>query len=86
MAGGHTSRFCSKHRQIGLLSSCGDSLYRASPRLKDADIPEAAFSDLYVELMLMTRKMFVECRLVHADLSEYNILYHVDDSVSEGGG
>ena len=28
--------------------------------------------------MLMTRKMFVECRLVHADLSEYNILYHVD--------
>ena len=55
-------------------------LFRASPRLKDADIPESACADLYVELMLMTRKMFVECRLVHADLSEYNILYHVDDA------
>ena len=56
---------------------------RASPRLKDADIPEAAFPDLYVELMLMTRKIFIECKLVHADLSEYNILYHIDDTPAE---
>lgn len=26
----------------------------------------------------MTRKLFHDCKLVHADLSEYNILYHVD--------
>lgn len=26
----------------------------------------------------MTRKMFHECKLVHADLSEYNILYHTE--------
>lgn len=26
----------------------------------------------------MVRKMFHECKLVHADLSEYNILYHVE--------
>lgn len=51
---------------------------RASPRLKDASIPAEHMADLYVELLLMTRKMYVECRLVHADLSEYNILYHVD--------
>ncbi len=60
------------------LLPCSPS-YRASPRLKDADIPESVFPDLYVELMLMTRKMFVECKLVHADLSEYNILYHTED-------
>ncbi|KAI8969622.1 RIO1 family-domain-containing protein [Trametes punicea] len=54
----------------------------ASPRLKDADIPESAFPELYVELLLMTRKMFMECRLVHADLSEYNILYHIDDATT----
>lgn len=28
----------------------------------------------------MTRKMFIDCKLVHADLSEYNILYHIDDT------
>lgn len=53
---------------------------RASPRLKDADIPEALIPNLYVELLLMVRKMFLECKLVHADLSEYNILYHVEET------
>ncbi|KAI0372189.1 RIO1-domain-containing protein [Pilatotrama ljubarskyi] len=63
-----------------VMTFVGDMEGWASPRLKDADIPESAFPDLYVELLLMTRKMFIECKLVHADLSEYNILYHVDDT------
>ncbi|KAI0354991.1 RIO1-domain-containing protein [Trametes cingulata] len=63
-----------------VMTFVGDKEGWASPRLKDADIPESAFPDLYVELLLMTRKMFIECKLVHADLSEYNILYHVDDT------
>lgn len=49
---------------------------RASPRLKDAQLPASECIDLYVELVLMVRKIFHECKLVHADLSEYNILYH----------
>ncbi|PIL22514.1 hypothetical protein GSI_15203 [Ganoderma sinense ZZ0214-1] len=63
-----------------VMTFVGDKDGWASPRLKDADIPEAVFPDLYVELMLMTRKIFTECKLVHADLSEYNILYHIDDT------
>lgn len=55
---------------------------RASPRLKDADVPPGAFPALYSELLLTTRKLFHECKLVHADLSEYNILYHVEPKVS----
>ena len=52
--------------------------FRASPRLKDAEpqIPSSSYFDLYQELLLTVRKMYHECRLVHADLSEYNILYH----------
>ena len=55
---------------------------RASPRLKDADIPPSEFPDLYAELILLTRKLFHDCKLVHADLSEYNILYHVEPLAS----
>lgn len=54
---------------------------RASPRLKDAQVPTSEYPALYTELLLMTRKLFHECKLVHADLSEYNILYHVENAV-----
>ena len=51
--------------------------YRASPRLKDAEInDQSVYSSLYAELVLNIRKLFHQCKLVHADLSEYNILYH----------
>ncbi|CDW96768.1 hypothetical protein [Sporisorium scitamineum] len=58
----------------------GDSEGWASPRLKDADEmigsePEV-WAGLYRELLASVRIMYHECRLVHADLSEYNILYH----------
>ena len=50
---------------------------RASPRLKDAEInDQSVYTSLYSELILNIRKLFHQCKLVHADLSEYNILYH----------
>ncbi|KAG7443639.1 RIO1-domain-containing protein, partial [Guyanagaster necrorhizus] len=48
---------------------------QASPRLKDAE-SEEGWEELYVELMLTIRTIYHQCRLVHADLSEYNLLLH----------
>ncbi|KAK0538880.1 Serine/threonine-protein kinase rio1 [Tilletia horrida] len=59
-----------------------------SPRLKDAKERieseaeasgkgvEARWEELYLEMVADMRTMYQKCRLVHADLSEYNILYH----------
>jgi RIO kinase 1 len=50
-----------------------------APRLKDAVISQKRFAKCYRGLVLEMRKMYHHCRLVHADLSEYNILYHNKD-------
>ncbi len=47
-----------------------------SPRLKDAQLSPARLAKCYRQLLLDMRTMYHQCRLVHADLSEYNILYH----------
>jgi RIO kinase 1 len=60
--------------QIQLFTRFG--MRRPSPRLKDAEIPAEQLRALYVSLLLIMRRMYLDCKLVHADLSEYNILYH----------
>lgn len=52
-----------------------DDVGRASPRLKDAVIPEERLRDLYLEMLVILRTIFIRCRLVHADFSEYNVLF-----------
>lgn len=47
---------------------------RASKRLKDADVDVDELRELYAELLVAMRWMFRRCKLVHTDLSEYNIL------------
>ncbi|XP_003743090.1 serine/threonine-protein kinase RIO1 [Galendromus occidentalis] len=47
-----------------------------APKLKDVPLTESKARELYRDLIINIRKMFHECRLVHADLSEYNLLYH----------
>ncbi|KAG9017594.1 protein kinase rio1 [Tulasnella sp. 427] len=54
----------------------GNSEGWPSPRLKDADVPPELLPSLYAELLITVRILFHACRLVHADLSEYNILFH----------
>ncbi|GLC41017.1 hypothetical protein PLESTM_001146700 [Pleodorina starrii] len=48
----------------------------AAPRLRDAGLPLQRLRTAYTEMLLVLRNLFQKCRLVHADLSEYNILYH----------
>ncbi|KAL4906720.1 hypothetical protein BDW74DRAFT_137011 [Aspergillus multicolor] len=58
----------------------GNSKGIAAPRLKDVEFsipePETRWRELYVDMLGYMRVMYQTCHLVHADLSEYNTLYH----------
>lgn len=60
----------------------GDKKGVPAPRLKDVNLVgddvETRWKSLYMELLCHIRLLYQTCRLVHADLSEYNILYHED--------
>jgi len=46
-----------------------------APKLKEAKLDEKKMRETYFQIILIMRTMYHKCRLVHADLSEYNILY-----------
>ncbi|XP_026385995.1 serine/threonine-protein kinase RIO1-like [Papaver somniferum] len=48
----------------------------AAPRLKDADLSEDKMREGYVQMIMVMRNLYQKCKLVHGDLSEYNILYY----------
>ncbi len=58
----------------------GDKRGIPAPRLKDVELVgsdiEAKWKVLYLQLLGYMRILYQVCRLVHADLSEYNVLYH----------
>ncbi|KAL8816682.1 MAG: hypothetical protein Q9223_004349 [Gallowayella weberi] len=60
----------------------GDKKGTPVPRLKDVELTgsdlEERWKVLYLQLLGYMRILYQTCRLVHADLSEYNILYHQD--------
>jgi RIO kinase 1 len=47
-----------------------------APRLKDAQLSPERMISAYSEVCVLMRRMFCRAKLVHGDLSEYNILYH----------
>lgn len=47
-----------------------------APLLKDSDISESKARELYLECIHMVRTLYHQCKLIHADLSEFNMLYH----------
>ncbi|KAM3604043.1 uncharacterized protein V6R79_005645 [Siganus canaliculatus] len=51
-----------------------------APLLKNASLSESKARELYLQVIHNMRTMFQEARLVHADLSEFNILYHDGDA------
>lgn len=47
----------------------------AAPRLKDVELSYEQSLTAYRQLAHVLWKLYTKCRLVHADFSEYNILY-----------
>lgn len=62
----------------------GDKKGVSAPRLKDVEFIDqdaaAKWRSVYIEVVAYMRIMYQTCKLVHADLSEYNILFHKDKS------
>ena len=60
----------------------GDRKGIAAPRLKDVQLEgddvDEHWQSIYTQVLGYVRTLFNECRLVHADLSEYNIMFHDD--------
>ena len=49
-----------------------------APLLKDATLSESKARELYLQCIQIVRNIYWKCRLVHADLSEFNMLYQAD--------
>lgn len=47
----------------------------AAPKLKDVELTQEKARELYWDVVVIMWKLHNKCRLVHADLSEYNMLY-----------
>lgn len=62
-------------RQHVLIMSFIGTDGNGAPKLKDVNLSESKLRELYYEAILAMRTIFHKCKLVHADLSEYNILY-----------
>ncbi|KAL8664209.1 MAG: hypothetical protein Q9168_007952 [Polycauliona sp. 1 TL-2023] len=65
-----------------VMSFLGDRKGTPAPRLKDVELSgvdvEERWRALYLQLLGYMRILYQTCHLVHADLSEYNVLYHQD--------
>ncbi|MBN3308036.1 RIOK1 kinase, partial [Amia calva] len=51
-----------------------------APLLKNAQLSESKARELYLQVIQHMRRMYQDARLVHADLSEFNMLYHSGDA------
>ena len=58
-----------------LMTFVGDD-GKAAPRLKDVQLSGAQMREAYHQAVRLLRAMYHQCRLVHADLSEFNLLWH----------
>ncbi|OWF56157.1 Serine/threonine-protein kinase RIO1 [Mizuhopecten yessoensis] len=47
-----------------------------APLLKDCDLSDSKARELYLQCIHMVRTLYHTCKLIHADLSEFNMLYH----------
>ncbi|KYO34679.1 serine/threonine-protein kinase RIO1 [Alligator mississippiensis] len=47
-----------------------------APLLKNVQLSDSKARELYLQIIQYMRRMYQDARLVHADLSEFNMLYH----------
>uniref|UniRef100_A0A7N0UYU8 Serine/threonine-protein kinase RIO1 n=1 Tax=Kalanchoe fedtschenkoi TaxID=63787 RepID=A0A7N0UYU8_KALFE len=48
----------------------------AAPRLKEVDLTLDKLCECYMEVVIAMRTLYQKCKLVHGDLSEFNMLYY----------
>lgn len=52
---------------------------KAFPRLKDVRMDVEEHAECYLEIVRLMRRLWRECRMVHGDLSPYNLLFNEGD-------
>lgn len=62
-------------KNILVMSFIGENCM-AAPKLKDAKLTAEELDYAYKEIVVVMKKLYEEAKLVHADLSEYNILWY----------
>ncbi|XP_030382895.1 serine/threonine-protein kinase RIO3 [Scaptodrosophila lebanonensis] len=62
-------------KHVLVMRFIGDN-HHAAPKLKDARLSDSELSCAYEEIVAAMYKLYNEAKLVHADLSEYNILWY----------
>lgn len=63
-------------KHILLMEFIGKGHENPAPKLKDVRLSAAEFIVAYDEIVDIMKRMYQEARIIHADLSEFNILYH----------
>ncbi|KAG5674961.1 hypothetical protein PVAND_004905 [Polypedilum vanderplanki] len=63
-------------KHILLMEYIGNGHENPAPKLKDVKLNAADMIIAYDEVVDIMKKMYQDARLIHADFSEYNILYH----------
>ncbi|XP_041778192.1 serine/threonine-protein kinase RIO3 [Anopheles merus] len=62
-------------KNVLVMEFIGENMIPA-PKLKEAILSDSQLSRAYLEVVEIMHKLYKEAHLVHADLSEYNILMH----------
>ncbi len=62
-------------KHVLVMSMVGDEDGNPAPKLKDAALSTKDLQSAYAQVVTAMKTLYSQCRLVHADLSEYNILW-----------
>lgn len=63
-------------KHVLVMSYIGEGYEKPAPKLKDANLSDAELICAYDEVVDIMKRMYTDARLVHADFSEFNILWH----------